>query len=55
MNPIPVLGCGIFVGGLVALFALGSLHTKENAEFEAKNCPHMLQVDSKYCKPMEGN
>ncbi len=26
---------------------------RENAEFEAKNCPHMLQVDSKYCKPIE--
>lgn len=28
---------------------------KKNAEFEAENCPDMLQVDSKYCKPTEGN
>lgn len=26
---------------------------KKNAEFEAKNCPHMLQVDSKLCRPIE--
>lgn len=23
----------------------------KNAEFEAANCPEMLQIDSKYCKP----
>lgn len=28
---------------------------EKNAEFEAKNCPHMLQIDSKYCKPSEVN
>lgn len=26
---------------------------KDNSEFEAKNCPAMLQVDSEYCKPRE--
>lgn len=55
MNPIPVIGCGIFIGFLVAAFALDSQHIKENAEFEAKNCPQILQVDSSYCKPTEDN
>ena len=27
---------------------------KDNAEFEAINCPEMLKLDSKYCKPIEG-
>ena len=31
-----------------------SREEKNNAEFEAKNCPEMLQVDSKLCKPIEG-
>ena len=37
---------------LVTAFLINREETK-NAEFEAKNCPKMLQVDSEYCKPVE--
>lgn len=56
MNPITL------IAGLMLLLILSlpflkhfdSKETKNNAEFEAKNCPQMLQVDSEYCKPLEG-
>ncbi len=40
------------IAGTIIIFALWSnWEEKKNAEFEAKNCPQMLQVDSEYCKP----
>ncbi len=42
------------IAGTIIIVALWiNLEEKKNAEFEAKNCPDMLQVDSKYCKPIE--
>lgn len=43
----------LVIAGFVFVSFLDKKDLKENAEFEAKNCPHMLQIDSEYCKPIE--
>lgn len=56
MNPI----IPVFVIALIFIVITPFFKTfeyrefRENAEFEAKNCPEMLRVDSKYCKAIEG-
>ncbi|GAA0324951.1 hypothetical protein [Psychrobacter aestuarii] len=47
--PLLVAPFALIVALLLVAF-LSFSEEKDNAEFEAKNCPEMLQVDSKYCK-----
>jgi len=42
----------LIVVALVSASILDDKNIQKNAEFEATNCPEMLQVDSKYCKPI---
>lgn len=53
MNPIPLILVALFLVIFFSTEFFTDRYTKQNAEFEAKNCPQMLQVDSQYCKPVE--
>lgn len=55
MNPIPLIMAALFLAMVFSVESFNYLDTKQNAEFEAKNCPEMLQVDSSYCKPTKGD
>lgn len=53
MNPTAGIA-GLFLLLILSLPFIGYFEyteIKNNAEFEAKNCPDMLQIDSQYCKP----
>lgn len=54
MNPINLIfGLMLFlILSLPFIDHFDSKETKNNAEFEAIHCPEMLQIDSKYCKPI---
>lgn len=53
MNPMLFILPIIFVF-MFCLLSYGDSLDRRHSEFEAKYCPEMLQVDSKYCKPIEG-
>lgn len=51
--PLPLLLLPMSIFALALLVNFDAENRKESAEFEAKNCPEMLKIESEFCKPLE--